>query len=196
MENGHIEEETLGLITLVGLITISISTYMIMYSGPLYNKLSPLLSIFEKKDPSRGEEPEEGDPIDYIIIGVGRLGYNLAEKLRNAGNEIMIVDFDPQSVAKWQEKGVAAEYSDAEDPELPSLLPISRTHHIISTAPDLNANIRLLKFMAEHEYDGKVTVVAHSDEEEEILKKNGAFRVIRPYLDAAEIQADKITSKG
>lgn len=30
LENGHIDEETLGLITLVGLITIALSTYMIL----------------------------------------------------------------------------------------------------------------------------------------------------------------------
>lgn len=33
MSNGHIDEETLGLITLVGLITIGLSTYIILYSG-------------------------------------------------------------------------------------------------------------------------------------------------------------------
>ncbi|WP_317133601.1 cation:proton antiporter domain-containing protein [Antarcticibacterium flavum] len=53
LSNGHIDEETLGLITLVGLITIGLSTYIILYSGPIFQKLSPLLSIFEKRNLQR-----------------------------------------------------------------------------------------------------------------------------------------------
>ncbi len=38
---GHIDAGALGLTTLVGLITIAMSTYMILYSHPLYEKLGP-----------------------------------------------------------------------------------------------------------------------------------------------------------
>jgi len=46
---GHIDEKTMGLITLVGLITIGISTYLIIYSHQIFNFVSPVLSIFESK---------------------------------------------------------------------------------------------------------------------------------------------------
>jgi len=38
---GHVGVEALGLTTLVGLTTIALSTYMILYSHPLYEKLAP-----------------------------------------------------------------------------------------------------------------------------------------------------------
>lgn len=44
---GHIPEEVMGLITLVGLITMGLSTYAILYSHHLYEWLSPSLSWFE-----------------------------------------------------------------------------------------------------------------------------------------------------
>ena len=50
---GHISAETMGLITLVGLITISASTYMIVYSHPLYERLAPWLGVFERRQPHR-----------------------------------------------------------------------------------------------------------------------------------------------
>ncbi len=50
---GHISGETVGLVTLVGVITIFISTYMILYSGWLYRILSKPLRLFEKKNPYR-----------------------------------------------------------------------------------------------------------------------------------------------
>ncbi len=45
----------MGLITLVGLITISASTYMILYSHPLYERISPWLGVFERKRMHRKE---------------------------------------------------------------------------------------------------------------------------------------------
>ncbi|MFW5757869.1 MAG: cation:proton antiporter, partial [Bacteroidota bacterium] len=48
---GQIDEETLGLITLVGLITIGLSTYLILYSHQIYEKFAPLLTIFERPNP-------------------------------------------------------------------------------------------------------------------------------------------------
>lgn len=50
---GHITPEVMGLITLVGVLTIFASTYMILYSGPLYNLLSTPLKIFEKRNPNK-----------------------------------------------------------------------------------------------------------------------------------------------
>jgi Kef-type K+ transport system membrane component KefB len=50
---GHIGVEALGLTTLVGIITITLSTYMILFSQPLYERLSPWLGIFERKTPYR-----------------------------------------------------------------------------------------------------------------------------------------------
>lgn len=52
---GHIRVEIMGLITLVGLITIGLSTYMIIYSHFLYERLSPFLGIFERKSPHKEE---------------------------------------------------------------------------------------------------------------------------------------------
>jgi len=43
---GHIGPEALGLTTLVGLVTIMLSTYMILFSQPLYERLAPWLGLF------------------------------------------------------------------------------------------------------------------------------------------------------
>lgn len=51
---GHLSQESVGLVTLVGLITISASTYMILYSHHIYTFLAPYLHIFPiVKLPSR-----------------------------------------------------------------------------------------------------------------------------------------------
>ena len=50
-----IASAVLQIVTLVGLITIAASTYMITYSHQLYDLLEPLLAPFERGRPS-GEE--------------------------------------------------------------------------------------------------------------------------------------------
>ena len=193
LENGHIDQETLGLITLVGLITIALSTYMILYSGPIFKRISPLLSIFEKKHPTRQEESPDEEEIDFIVIGSGRLGTNLINNIRDKKQTVLVVDFDPDIVAKWHDEGVNAEYGDADDPELPAMLPLKNTRQIISTATNSDTNQRLLKFLQENKYEGKITIVAHSNEEEKLYKDAGAHNILRPFKDAAEVIIDNLT---
>lgn len=193
LENGHIDQETLGLITLVGLITIALSTYMILYSGPIFKRISPLLSIFEKKHPTRKEESPEEEEIDYIVIGSGRLGTNLIRNILEKKQNVLVVDFDPDVVTKWQNEGVRAEYGDADDPELPAMLPLKNTRQIISTATNADTNQRLLKFLHENKYEGKITIVAHSDEEAKIFKEEGAHNILRPFKDAAAVIIENLS---
>ena len=47
---GHINQELLSILTLTGLITITLSTYMTIYSNQFYIKMSRFISIFEKKN--------------------------------------------------------------------------------------------------------------------------------------------------
>src|SRR6056297_2464221 len=70
---GHITEETMGLITLVGVVTIFLSTYMILYSSQLYRVLSSPLKIFERSNPYREAGIDtfaEPRPVDVILVGL------------------------------------------------------------------------------------------------------------------------------
>lgn len=151
------------------------------------------MKIFEKKHPTRDEEDTEEEEIEFIVIGSGRLGNNLVRNILDKKKKVLVVDFDPDVVTKWQNEGVKAEYGDADDPELPALLPIKNTKQIISTATNLDTNVRLLKFLQQNNYEGKITVVAHSDEEEETLKEEGAHSTLRPFKDAAEVIIKKLS---
>ncbi|MDX5346093.1 MAG: cation:proton antiporter, partial [Hymenobacteraceae bacterium] len=70
---GHLSEIDMGLITLVGLITIGLSTYLILYSHQIYKRIAPALTIFEKKDPYRETGIQTGleTKVDAIVFGLG-----------------------------------------------------------------------------------------------------------------------------
>ena len=73
---GHVGVGALGLTTLVGLITITASTYMILYSQPLYERLSRWLGVFERRNPFRELAAEQGQAgqrgADVVVFGLGR----------------------------------------------------------------------------------------------------------------------------
>jgi len=117
---GHIGADTLGLITLVGLVTIGLSTYLILYSHPLYDRIAPWLGWFERRLTYREQQLEDGAvpaAPEVILFGLGRFGDNIARGLHGRGVRVLGVDFDPQAIAAWHRHGQGAQYGDAEDPE-------------------------------------------------------------------------------
>ncbi|PSN20759.1 sodium:proton exchanger [filamentous cyanobacterium CCP5] len=192
---GHISEETVGLITLVGLITIGLSTYLILYSHVLYERLSPALSIFERQIPHR----EEADDADYgaagadvIVYGLGRYGGWLVNSLASKGLEVHGVDFDPENVRRWRRQGFSAHYGDAEDPEYPSHLALSTVKWVISSIPGIEVNRTLLHALQYHGYQGKLAVTVHNDQEDAVFQTSEVDLILRPFVDAAEQAADEL----
>lgn len=126
---GHVSTQSLGLVTLVGLITISLSVYMISYSHGLYAKLEPLLAIFERKTPFREKSLDHQDTTksdyDIILFGLGRYGKAIAHYLNQKGFRLLTIDFNPDEVKRWRDQGHPVMYGDACDPAFIGGLPLA-----------------------------------------------------------------------
>ena len=101
---GHVAEPALGLVTLVGIATITLSTYMIQHSHRLTAWFDGPLRIFERAHPWREAATAEDGPHgqvlhpDVVLFGLGRFGCAIAENLRQRGYSVLGVDFDPEVV--------------------------------------------------------------------------------------------------
>jgi Kef-type K+ transport system membrane component KefB/Trk K+ transport system NAD-binding subunit len=194
---GHLTPEGLGLVTLVGLITIAVSTYMILYSFPLYRKLSPLLSIFERKIPfaeKDGEDAAQSDDYDVVIFGSGRFGTSLAERLLARQRKLLIVDFDPSIVDKWRSRGVTALYGDVDDPDLLEHVPLERTGWVVISMPFRIQTATFIKTLRRFGYKGKIAATIGHPGQGDICRKAGADLLFRPFSDAAEQAVDALTN--
>lgn len=194
---GHLEKETVGLITLVGLITISVSTYMILYSHWLYERLAPWMTIFERRVPYREiDSPFDGTGnIDVLVVGLGRYGASLASHLRERGSRLLAVDFDPTSVQQHLREGYMVHYGDVEDPEFIATLPLGRIQWVVSTVRDRTVNRMLLHGLREQGYSGKVAVATASHQDAGWFEKEGVDLTLIPYADAAKEAAEKLMPK-
>jgi len=190
---GHITTETVGLVTLVGLITIGLSTYLIIYSHPIYDRIAPFLRVFEKDRPEHQEgNDRESAAVDVIVVGLGRFGYDLAMGLSDRQLPVLGVDFDPSAVDQLESEGVLACYGDAEDPELPERLPLKRARLLISTVPDPVANRALIDSVRHAGFRGRVMLTAHHPADVRALADLPDHELLLPFRDAAERTADRV----
>jgi len=192
---GHISAETMGLITLVGLITISASTYMIIYSHPLYNRLAPWLKIFERRWPHREavQEAAPGDAVPQVILfGLGRYGNGIARTLRERGWRVLSIDFNPDLVRAGDPMGHPVMFGDAEDPEFIATLPLGRVQWVVSTARERHVNLSLIHSLQSLGYNGRIAIATQALDDVARLEQAGADLILAPFADAAREAADRI----
>jgi Kef-type K+ transport system membrane component KefB/Trk K+ transport system NAD-binding subunit len=193
---GHISNEAVGLVTLVGVITIFLSTYMILYSSQLYQFLSKPLMIFERRNPYREaaiDTPKEAESVDVILVGLGNYGSGLADYLLRRDKTILGVDFDPVVLDRWRGRGVPVHYADMTDPEMHEHLPLNRARWVISTVRSKEINLTLAANLKKSGYSGKLALTATNDQEASEFENAGAHLVFRPFTDATEQAADALT---
>ena len=188
---GHIDRSTLGLVTLVGLVTISASTYLILSSKPLYARLAPALAVFERAR-TRTPPIPSAHPVDVLVIGLGRLGGTVARRLSDAGIEVLGVDFDPEAVGRWQRSGGRALLGDVESVDLLDALPLERVRWVVCTVPEPLLGRALLHELRARGYTGAVALTAANDRDRAGLRDAGADVVLYPQADAAEVLASLV----
>jgi len=188
---GHVGGDALGLVTLVGLLTISVCTYMVLYGQPLYEKLKPWLGLFERKVPFRERAAGNIEAVpEVILFGLGRYDGRLMQRLHAQGIATLGVDFDPEALRHARQHGLPVCFGDAEDAELPATLPLESARWVVSTLPDADVNRALISALRAQGHRGRVAVAAHDKDDARMLKKAGASLVFHPYSDAADYAAE------
>ncbi|MFC0261080.1 cation:proton antiporter [Fontibacter flavus] len=185
---GHINEEVLGLITLVGLITIALSTYMILYSYPLYDFLAPILGVFEKRHIKEGKDrmARDQNPFEIVVIGLGRFGTEIIKRIEEKSSaKYFGVDFDPQVVREFQEQNKSVIYGDLEDPELLDRIPLQHVKCIINTVPNAEFAVHLVKRLGRLGFKGSIYHTALQKIDQYLLKEEGIEGIVIPYQLAA-----------
>ena len=182
---GHIDEETTTLMTVVALVTIGGSSYLLVNSERLSRRLGPALELLER-GPTAHAPPEREAPPDVVVVGLGRYGEGVVSGLLDRDLEVLGVDFDPVALSRWAQAGLPVLYGDAEDPELAHVLPLPESGWIVSTIRRTDANLALLEALAKRGYAGRAAVAAHRRADVERLLAAGADRVLLPYASAAK----------
>jgi Kef-type K+ transport system membrane component KefB len=101
LATGLIDQSILSLIGLVGVATIAVSSYMILYNHELYAIVSR--SGWLKMFRAGGPEPVEEAPAlreHVIVVGLNALGRALVDALVERGEKVVAIDTDPRKLER------------------------------------------------------------------------------------------------
>ncbi len=177
---GHVTQEALSLVTMVGIITIFGSTYLILYSDKIYAFLEPYLGIFEKKNAH--EKTIRIKRYQVLLFGGNRIGHDFIESFEKIGKKFLIIDYNPELVKKLEKDGYDVEFGDATNLDFLESLDISRVDFAVSTIPDPEANTLINKVVKSTRPYATVMVVSHKVDEALDHYDKGIDYVILPHF--------------
>lgn len=189
---GHVDKTAVALVTLVGITTITISSYLITYSDKLYNQLAAYLKWFEKTTVQERQFTYSELNDHIIIFGCDRLGEKLVKVISRLKLPLLVIDFDPETVRHLRTCGINCIYGDLGDNDIYQQANINKAKLIISTVPDLDDNKLLLSNVKQRQITSPVYVIANSWQETQSLYRAGADYVIFPHYLSSEHMAELI----
>ena len=132
----------------------------------------------------------------YVVIGLGRFGTEMAVRLYNCGEEVLVIDTDEQLVDKIADRVTRAVCADARDRDVLERLGAGNFDcAIVAVGSDLAASALITMNLKSLEVPS-VICKAHDDTYREILERLGADRVIIPEREMAAKLALGLTSSG
>lgn len=187
---GHLERPILSLVTLVGLITIFGSTYLVLYSDRIFAFLAPYLSIFERAGVHEPRLKKSGHTV--ILFGCNRIGYDFLESLKKIGHSFLVVDYNPETVAALEKQGIEVEFGDAGDINFLESLDMSKVELAISTVPENETNLLIHRVVKVNNPEAVVMVVAHRVSDALAHYGEGVDYVILPHFLGGRYAADLV----
>jgi len=199
---GHVDQAAVGLVTLVGLVTIAVSVYMITYSHELYAWMKPALGLFDFGHRRRPDDEEgQAPPVDVIVFGLGRVGLRLYDQLEDAGYTVLGVDLDPMVVREARGAGYRVRYGDVNEHAFWDQLPLGSARWLVLAVPfgtlrldHADAGRGLLAAIRAHGYHGRTAFIAREPDQGRELEKAGVDLVLHPFDDAATSAARRMVA--
>lgn len=182
--SGQISPEIVATVTIVALITIAASTYMITYSDKLYTLLEPYIGIFERS--KRRHEHESHGKHDAVLIGYKKGGPEFVKVLRKIASNWVVIDYDPDITDELDRKRIPYIYGDATDPELLEEIDLSKVKIVISLVSDFDTNVQLLRHLELVNKKALVICHAESSDQAALLYGYGASYVMMPAFIGSE----------
>ena len=187
VELGHINQQVLSLVTIVGLVTIACSTYLIVYSEKIFSWIGPYLGIFERKNPK--DTTLFLGSYEVILFGSHRVGHDFLKLFSELKENFLIVDFNPDIIKSLKNQGFNVLYGDAEDSEFLEEINITEAKIVISTISDYEVNKAILsKFEKDHE---TIIILLSFDIDDALnLYDNGATYVMMPHFIGSQVVSE------
>ena len=184
---GHVSEETASMITLVGICTFAISSYMIMNGEFIYKYIQHHIKYFERKITNEQTSSLKEINNHLVVIGIDQMGTAILKEYKNKKDEVIAVDFNPDVVNKLKDDGYNVVFGDITETDVMNEANLSTAKTIVSTLPNLEDNVILIQSIKRNHPEVQIIVNAERREHRQALLDAGADMVIAPFELAGQM---------
>lgn len=184
---GHVGDKEVALVVFVGVVTMTISTYMILGADSLYKKLYSFLRIFERSKVKEKAYAWDMKMKEHVVlVGCDRAGKAISKYLSRKEIPYVIVDFDPGVFTKMTAENYPVIFGDIADHEIMEAANLNVSSFVISTTSNIEDNLVLLEYLSKLVKKPVGVFTAQLRNEAIRLYEKGADYVIVPEMVAGE----------
>jgi Kef-type K+ transport system membrane component KefB len=178
--NHQIPEQAVSLITVVGIVTIALSSYFITYADGLYKFMQNYLPMFERRKVH--PEQEKHKVYDSILFGYQRGGSEFIKVFERVSKRYIVIDYDPEAIDEMERKEIPYLYGDAGDLELLNEVNIDQAKLVVSVITEFETNVFILRQLEQH--NPNAVMVCHADTVQQAIELYGlgASFVVMPHF--------------
>jgi Kef-type K+ transport system membrane component KefB len=184
---GHVAESEVALVVMVGVITMTTSTYAIINADRIYSLVKNYLSIFERKKPKEAVYIENINFKDHVVlVGGDRTGKILVAFFLRKNLDFVVVDFNPSIYRRLSAEKTPTVFGDINDSEIIEAANLDRARMVISTISNFTDNLTLLEHIRTLRKKPTSIFTALTRREAIKLYESGATYVIVPTIVAGD----------
>lgn len=182
---GHIDETLAATVSVVGALSILVSSYFMTHAEKIMNALSFILRFAERKHTRETHSPSSAEPKPIILVGAHRTGQSILMAL--SPKDVLVVDFDPEVTNRLREEGIEYLFGDMSDDETFDAARAAEAKLVISTSPKAEENELLLARIKKLP-EPRPKFIARADTEREALSlyEKGADYVLLPHFTSGQ----------
>jgi Kef-type K+ transport system membrane component KefB/voltage-gated potassium channel Kch len=173
-----------AVITLVAIITISVSTYLMQYDNWIYTKLENKLHLFERETTNEARYRAQVYPL--VLFGYKNGGQQFLKTFRGMKKRFVVVDYNPEVIEELERKHIEYLYGDATDPELLADIDFAKAKLIVNTIGDHTVNVSLTQYVRRHNKNTVIICYSRDHNQAAELYKLGASYVMLPHFIGSE----------
>ena len=171
---GFVDTAILGYLSLMALLTMTVSTYIINYNNAIYDRVQPWFSRFESEEKGDVSLPEYRN--HAVAIGYDEITERALPLLKERYGEVVVIDRQTAHIDQLEEEGEYEYiYGDFKHSEIRKAAGLKRADFVLSSTVQPEINERLLR---EASGEAIVFVEAERIEDAEALYDLGAYYVI------------------
>ncbi|MFH1849669.1 MAG: cation:proton antiporter [archaeon] len=181
---GHVSSKIFSLCAVLAIITIIFTSYFIKYDYWLYsvlNRYMEPLGLVTSRDSHLEYIPAKHN-YEVILIGYDRIGYSIIKRLGHLKEKMLVVDYNPDLIRRMIKEKIPCIYGDIGDAEILDRLNFEEAKIIISTVPEEQTNLLLIRLVKHKNSKSALFVTANQVEEALRLYESGADYVILPHF--------------